>query len=387
MAPHCKVINKGLGFVSIGLREAGSIELRWLRRERLTRMGPFSCAGPLGTCGNNLPDFRREVAVRRGSPDPAACVEEVRGMGWSWRIGRIAGIDVYVHPTFLILLAWVGLAHYHGPSGPDGGTRRRGLHPGPVRDRGPSRAGPCADRSPLWHSHARHHAPAHRRASPAWSGFRRSPRRNCLVALAGPAVNVVLAVAIYLGLMLGGGLARSARCSRAAAASCSRCSGSMSRWWSSTWSRRFPMDGGRVFRALLAMRFDYVRATQTPRRDRPGDRACVFGLLGLFINPLLIFIALFVWLAGAQEAGMVIDALGPGRNPGHARHDHGLPRTSPRRSAWRRPWDMSWPVSSRISRSSRTDRLVGVLTRNDLAAALGRHGPETPSPTSCRRTS
>jgi hypothetical protein len=33
-------------------------------------------------------------------------------MGCSWRIGRIAGIDVHVHFTFLLLLAWVGVEHY-----------------------------------------------------------------------------------------------------------------------------------------------------------------------------------------------------------------------------------------------------------------------------------
>src|SRR5258708_19131750 len=33
-------------------------------------------------------------------------------MSWSWRIGRIAGIDVYIHYTFLLLLGWVGLTHY-----------------------------------------------------------------------------------------------------------------------------------------------------------------------------------------------------------------------------------------------------------------------------------
>ncbi len=30
----------------------------------------------------------------------------------AWRIGRIAGIDVFVHFTFLILVAWVGIGHY-----------------------------------------------------------------------------------------------------------------------------------------------------------------------------------------------------------------------------------------------------------------------------------
>src|SRR5512145_258733 len=33
-------------------------------------------------------------------------------MKWSWKIGRIAGIDVFVHATFLILLGWVALSHY-----------------------------------------------------------------------------------------------------------------------------------------------------------------------------------------------------------------------------------------------------------------------------------
>src|SRR5215210_7546755 len=33
-------------------------------------------------------------------------------MGWSWKIGRIAGIDIYVHVTFLLLLGWLGLSHY-----------------------------------------------------------------------------------------------------------------------------------------------------------------------------------------------------------------------------------------------------------------------------------
>jgi Zn-dependent protease len=33
-------------------------------------------------------------------------------MSGSWRIGTITGIGVYVHWTFLILLAWVGLTHF-----------------------------------------------------------------------------------------------------------------------------------------------------------------------------------------------------------------------------------------------------------------------------------
>ena len=33
-------------------------------------------------------------------------------MRWSWKIGKLAGIDVYVHATFLILILWVALVHW-----------------------------------------------------------------------------------------------------------------------------------------------------------------------------------------------------------------------------------------------------------------------------------
>mgnify|MGYP005843593739 FL=1 len=33
-------------------------------------------------------------------------------MKWSWRIGRVAGIDVHVHATFVLLIAWVGLTYW-----------------------------------------------------------------------------------------------------------------------------------------------------------------------------------------------------------------------------------------------------------------------------------
>jgi CBS domain-containing protein len=66
----------------------------------------------------------------------------------------------------------------------------------------------------------------------------------------------------------------------------------------------FPMDGGRVIRALLAMRMEYTRATQIAANIGQGI-ALIFGFFGLFNNPMLLFIAFFVWIGAAQEASMV----------------------------------------------------------------------------------
>jgi Zn-dependent protease len=62
----------------------------------------------------------------------------------------------------------------------------------------------------------------------------------------------------------------------------------------------YPMDGGRILRALLAMRMAPERATQTAARVGQGV-AMIFGLVGLFVSPLLIVIAVFVWLGAQAE--------------------------------------------------------------------------------------
>ncbi|MFN3595771.1 MAG: site-2 protease family protein [Rubricoccaceae bacterium] len=130
------------------------------------------------------------------------------------------------------------------------------------------------------------------------------PKQELLIALAGPAVNVVLALAIYAWLALSGTplLAPTGLLGPAGA------------FWSNLlWLNvvlvafnmlpAFPMDGGRVLRALLAFRLDYARATRIAAGVGQG-MAILFGLLAVMppFNPFLLFIALFVYLGAQQEA-------------------------------------------------------------------------------------
>lgn len=220
-------------------------------------------------------------------------------MTWSFSLGRLFGSDVRVHVTFFLLLAWIGAAAYS-----EGGL-------------------PAALENVVFVialfacvlAHEFGHALAARRygiATPDITilpigGLARlermpeNPRQEIIVALAGPAVN--MAIWAVLVLLVGaetrfdqlaeldstgpGFLQRLALINLILAVF--------------NLIPAFPMDGGRVFRALLSLWMDRVRATRIAA-SAGQIVAFLLGFGGLSSgNLVLVLIALFVFVAANAE--------------------------------------------------------------------------------------
>src|SRR5947209_18469590 len=145
-------------------------------------------------------------------------------MKWSWKLATVAGIGLYVHATFFLLIAWVGITYWL--------------------------AGGSAAALYVWLLRSQTLRPL-----------------SALTMAGGPFLERLLLVNVSLAVF--------------------------------NLLPAFPMDGGRVLRALLAMRMDYVRATQVSAHVGQA-MALGFGLLGLFTNPFPVFIAFFVWIGSAH---------------------------------------------------------------------------------------
>jgi len=303
-------------------------------------------------------------------------------MRWSWKIGKVAGIDLYVHATFWILIAFILYMNWtHGHSitmalygaafvmvifacitlhelGHALMARRFGVR---TRDITLLPIGGLArlERMPD------------------------DPMQELWVALAGPAVNVAIAALLYLVLVSSG----------------SGLSFDQFEWFGGNFLNKlmivnlwlvafnmipaFPMDGGRVLRSLLARRLEFGRATRISARVGQGI-ACLFGVAGLFSDPFLIFIALFVWSGAEQEAAMAKMHVSVGDIP--------VQHIMLRDFRTLRPDDTLASAVDNVLAGYREDfpvvfgdHILGMLTREDMTRNLAQSGPETRVRDSMRR--
>jgi Zn-dependent protease len=295
-------------------------------------------------------------------------------MLWSIPIGTIAGTVVRIHVTFLLFLVWIAgsywrlggstaaidavvfivlifvcvLAHEFGHIF---AARRFGVRT-PEVTLWPIRGVASLERIP------------------------EKPSEELIVALAGPAVNVVIAVVLVA--ILGVTLDESAmtELENPNASMLARLAAANIFLVVFNLIPAFPMDGGRVLRALLAMRMGRARATAVAARIGQAA-AFLFAFAGLFTNPMLIVIGLFIYLAATAEAQHVAfhdetqglpvrdamlhaDALSPNATLDDAVNC--LIRTSQK----------EFPVVDGSGRPR------GLLTRDALILALRQGGPTTP---------
>lgn len=137
----------------------------------------------------------------------------------------------------------------------------------------------------------------------------------------------------------------------------------------------FPMDGGRVLRALLATRMSYARATQAAATVGQAF-AFLFGFAGLFGNPLLIFIALFVYVGASQEAALAQMKDVSRRFPVSSAMVREF-RTLPESATLQEAVDALLATSQHdFPVVDETGNVTGVLTRHDLIAALRKGDPD-----------
>jgi Zn-dependent protease/predicted transcriptional regulator len=223
-------------------------------------------------------------------------------MKWSLSLGRISGIEVFVHWTFLILIGWILFSHInmghgweqslvgvvfilvlfacvllhelgHALTGKRYGVTTKNIVLLPI--------GGVANMEKM----------------------PEKPVQELWVALAGPAVNLVIAIVLFFVLRQSGGMPSLLDMDAHMSSSNFLFNLFLVNILLAVFNLipAFPMDGGRVLRALLAMKFDRVKATEIAART--GQFLAIgFVFLGMFSNVWLVFIGLFVFLGAGAES-------------------------------------------------------------------------------------
>lgn len=297
-------------------------------------------------------------------------------MAWSISLGRIAGTEVRIHLTFFLLVAWFAIVA--GSRGGQWAALDAVLYILAIFA--------CVVAHEYGHVlTARHFGIGTRDITLLPIGgvaslerMPEKPGQELLVALAGPAVNVVIAfllVAVFGASLDMSQLAVAVDDQQVSFAT--RLAIINVLLVAFNLIPAFPMDGGRVLRALLSYRLDRVRATRIAARIGQAF-AFLLGFLGLFGNPLLIFIALFVFLAASHEAYAV--EIGETTKGVSMRQATITSFTTLETNA-----TVGEAATALLSTTQRefpvTDgagRLRGVLTRDGMVKALAATGPGTP---------
>ncbi len=292
---------------------------------------------------------------------------------WMLRVGRVFGIEVNVHATLLVLLAWVAISRFVA-----------------ARDVRVALAGLALSSSVfvIVLLHELGHALVARRFGVATRSIvllpiggvamlERMPRRpveELLVALAGPAVNVALAAGIAVVLVATGASFDPGAVEELRGPILAQLFWVNVSLATFNLVPAFPMDGGRALRALLAMVTTPSRATELAA-GIGQVLAMVLGAIGLFANPLLILVALFVWSGARQESAHArLTAALRGVHVGeamvgelaHLAPDDRLARAVAAELAG---FQRDFPVVD-------DGRLVGVLTHDGLVRGLAASGAE-----------
>ena len=221
-------------------------------------------------------------------------------MKWSFPIARIFGTQLRIHITFFLLLIWVGFAFAGEGDWTDGLTGvvfvlalfvcvilHEFGHALTARVYGIKT--PDITLLPIGGVARLERMP-------------KEPTHELLVALAGPAVNLVIAAILFVILQAGTPF----REAYMKLDSLSGFFGSLMliNIWLVLFNLipAFPMDGGRVLRALLATRLPYAKATNVAAWIGQS-LAFAGGLIGFILPaPILILIAFFVFFAASAEA-------------------------------------------------------------------------------------
>jgi Zn-dependent protease len=224
-------------------------------------------------------------------------------MKWTLKVGRFAGIDVFLHTTFFLMIFWIGITYWIQENSVAAVISGVGFIL-------------ALFASVVLHEYG--HALTARKFGVKTKNITlypiggvasleripEKPRQELLVALAGPAVNVVIAAVLFLWLVVTSSLDFSNGLGLASGSFIQRLMFTNLALVGFNLIPAFPMDGGRVLRALLALRLEYTLATQIAASVGQG-LAFIFGFIGLFSNPFLVFIAFFVWIGAQNEAKMV----------------------------------------------------------------------------------